>query len=273
MSLRDRVFMSAVRRIPRQRLTALAGKAAAQRVPAWLRRPVYGAFSVAVGVDLSETAQPLSRFERFNEFFTRELKPGVRSWTGEQHDWAMPADGTLSVTGRVQKGQMLQVKGIDYSVGALLGEDEAFWEGARYATVYLSPADYHRVHWPVSGTVHAVRSMGGELWPVNRASVHHVPQLFVENERTVSRIVDAEGRVGAVVMVGATIVGGIELQAPAPTEDHPIAFAAGEEHGRFFLGSTVVLIVQDREKPLDEHPLEPEEKVQLGGPLWTDRTA
>lgn len=273
MSLRDRVFMSAVRRIPRQHLTALAGKIAAYKVPTPLRQPVYRAFSLAVGADLSESAHPLASFERFNEFFTRELKPGVRTWTGEQHDWAMPADGTISVTGRVQQGQMLQVKGIDYDVGDLLGEDPAPWEGARYATIYLSPADYHRVHWPVSGSVHTVRSMGGELWPVNRASVQYVPQLFVENERTVSRVVDVEGRAGAVIMVGATIVGGIDLQIPTPSDADPAAFAAGEEHGKFYLGSTVVLLVQDKDKPLNEQPMQPGQKVQLGAPLWTHQHA
>src|SRR5690625_3136729 len=154
MSVRDQAFMATVRRIPRQRLTKVAGFLAKQPVPPKLRRPVYGTFAWAVGANLSESAQPLEAFESFNAFFTRELAPNVRPWFGDQTAWTMPADGTMSVTGRVEKGQMLQVKGIHYSVEELLGEDAAPWEGARYATVYLSPADYHRVHWPVSGTVH-----------------------------------------------------------------------------------------------------------------------
>src|SRR5699024_2856901 len=102
MSLRDHVFMSAVRRIPRQRLTALAGKVAQQRVPGPLRRPFYGAFAYAVGANLEESAQPVQSFESFNAFFTRELRQGARVWSGSEHDWTMPADGTLSVEGRVE---------------------------------------------------------------------------------------------------------------------------------------------------------------------------
>lgn len=269
MSFRDRLFMSAVRRIPRQRLTQLAGKFAAQPLPHPLRKPIYGAFAHAVGADLSESAEPLGNFENFNAFFTRELKENARPWQGGPNDWAMPADGTLSVIGRVQKGQMLQVKGIDYSVGELLGEDPTPWEGARYATIYLSPAEYHRVHWPVNAKVHRVRAMGGELWPVNRASVHHVPRLFIENERTVTRMTDAAGRQAAVVMVGATVVGGIELRVPSPQEKRPTTVQAGAEHGRFYLGSTVVLLVQDHDAPLRDYPGSVNSPVKLGQALWT----
>lgn len=270
MSLRDHVFMSAVRRIPRQRLTALAGRVARQRVPAPLRRPFYGAFAVAVGANLEESAQPIESFESFNAFFTRGLRQDVRVWSGSAHDWTVPADGTLSVEGRVERGQLLQVKGIDYSVADLLDDDAATWEGARYATIYLSPADYHRVHWPVSGHVDAVQGKGGDLWPVNRASVQHVPGLFIENERTITMMTDSRGRRAAIVMVGATIVGGIELRVPFATEKHPTAIHAGDEHGRFYLGSTVVLLVQDADAPLEDTSLPLNEAVQLGQSLWRD---
>lgn len=268
MSLRDQAFMAAIRRIPRQRLTALAGKIAQQHVPTSLRESFYGTFAWAVGANLTESAEPLKSFDSFNQFFTRELVSGVRPWNGGPNDWTMPADGTMSVTGRVKQGEMLQVKGINYRVEDLLLEDAAPWEGARYATIYLSPADYHRVHWPVSGTVHHVRSAGGELWPVNRASVHHVPDLFIENERTISRVTDMNGRQGAVVMVGATIVGGIELKVSSASQENPASFAAGEEHGRFYLGSTVVLIVQDHDNPLGEYTGVADAHVRLGEPLW-----
>lgn len=270
MSLRDHVFMSAVRRIPRQRLTALAGKLARKRVPKPLRSPLYRAFGFAVGANLGESAEPVQSFESFNAFFTRELLEGVRTWQGDGDDWVVPADGTLSVEGRVESGQMLQVKGIDYRVGDLLNEDEASWEGARYATIYLSPADYHRVHWPVSGQVDAVRSMGGDLWPVNRASVQHIPDLFIENERTVTTMTDSRGRRAAVIMVGATIVGGIELRVPFASTSQPVAIEAGAEHGQFYLGSTVVLLVQDARAPLEDTSLPLGEMVQLGQMLWND---
>lgn len=272
MSLRDQVFMSVVRRLPRHGLTQLAGKFAAQPLPLRLRKPVYGAFAHAVGADLSESAAPLESFESFNEFFTRELVEDARPWQGSAKDYTMPADGTISVFGRVQKGQILQVKGLDYNVGELLGEDAAPWEGARYATIYLSPAEYHRVHWPVSAKVYAVRSMGGELWPVNRASVQHVPKLFIENERTVTRITDAEGREAAVIMVGATVVGGIDLRVPTPQRNAPTDVHAGEEHGRFYLGSTVVLLVQDQDAPLNDYRGVANASVKLGQPLWSSKS-
>lgn len=270
MSLRDRAFMSLVRVLPRHLLTAGAGKLAELPVPALLRKPIYGGFAKAVGANLDEAAAGVSTFGTFNAFFTRALLDGIRPWQAQGTAWGMPADGKLSVAGRIQQGDMIQAKGIDYSVGDFLGEDAAAWEGARYATVYLSPADYHRVHWPVGGAVEEIRSMGGELWPVNDASVKYVEGLFIENERTVTIFRDSAGRRAAMVMVGATVVGGIELCVLDASKDAPVRVRANDEHGRFHLGSTVVMVVQDSDAPLADCTIRAGSAVQLGQLLWAE---
>ncbi len=269
MSLRDKAFMAGIRRLPRQQLTKGAGVLSGLPVPKALRTPVYGLFAQLTGANMNESAAPYEDFPTFNAFFTRELREGVRPWMAASTDWAMPADGTLSVQGRVKKGEMIQVKGIHYDVGEFLGTPIEPWENARYATIYLSPAEYHRVHWPTDGQVHDIQSMGCDLWPVNRASVHGVPQLFVENERTVTQMIDAAGRPAAVVMVGATVVGGISLAVPSVSDGERVNVQAGQEHGKFFLGSTVVLVVQDAEHPLTQEHGKTDSMVQVGQALWS----
>lgn len=268
MSIQDKAFMGFVRVLPRQLLTVGAGKLAELPVPEPLRKPIYGAFAKAVGANLDEAAADVSTFSTFNNFFTRALQDGLRPWEAAEGEWAVPADGKLSACGRIRAGKMIQAKGIEYNVGALLGEDETAWENARYCVVYLSPADYHRVHWPVGGTVEDVRELGAELWPVNGPSVRTVSGLFVENERTVSIIKDSKGRRAAVVMVAATVVGGIELCVPSAAAAAPIQVAGGDEHGRFHLGSTVVLVVQDNEAPLSECTIPSDSPVKVGQLLW-----
>lgn len=268
MSVLDTAFMRVMRLLPRQGLTMAAGKLAELPVPQVLRTPIYGAFARAVGANLEEAAAGVSTFPTFNHFFTRALTDGLRPWHVDADEWAIPADGKLSACGRIASGAMIQAKGIHYRVSDFLGEDAAAWEGARYATIYLSPADYHRAHWPTSGVVEDVRIMGGDLWPVNGPSVRNVPQLFVENERTVSIMTDAKGRRAAVVMVGATVVGGIELCVPSASKRHLAPVVAGDEHGRFYLGSTVVLVVQDKHAPLADTTIPDASPVQLGQALW-----
>lgn len=268
MSIRDKAFMGFVRVLPRQLLTIGAGKLAELPVPQALRKPIYTGFAKAVGANLDEAAADVSTFSTFNNFFTRALQDGLRPWQAAEGEWAVPADGKLSACGRITRGEMIQAKGISYTVDALLGEDAALWEGARYCVVYLSPADYHRVHWPIGGHVEAVRELGAELWPVNGPSVRTVGGLFVENERTVSILKDTRGRRSAVVMVAATVVGGIELCVPSGSEARPVEVQGGDEHGRFHLGSTVVLVVQDNEVPLQDATIPSDSPVTLGTLLW-----
>lgn len=265
--LSDSVFMAAVRALPRRALTRGAGRLAQLNVPQALRSPLYKTYSSLTGANPDEAAAPLASYPSLDAFFTRTLQEGARRRDVPAEDWAIPADGVISQQGRVRSDEALQVKSRPYSISRLLGEPASDWEGARYATVYLSPADYHRVHWPTSGRVLQTRRLGAELWPVNGPSVRGVDELFVQNERLVTIVEDTRGRRGAVVMVAATVVGGIE--ARFDEEGRDVVFTAGAEHAVFHLGSTVVLVLDDRKAPTELFEREEGSGVRLGEALWT----
>ncbi|TVQ98750.1 MAG: phosphatidylserine decarboxylase [Deltaproteobacteria bacterium] len=253
-----------VDRMPRRAVSRAAGVVANVPVARPLRRPVYGTFARMVGARLDEAAQHVEYFSSFNEFFTRELRPGARPDLGVPGGWVSPADGRLDQFGRVDAGVLVQAKGMHYTASELLqdpGADDLF-EGGLFATVYLSPADYHRVHAPCRMEVEEVVHVGGDLYPVNGLSVPYRPGLFARNERVVLRFRDAAGRAGALVLVGATVVGGIRVSCPVSLrQDHrleaaryslspPHVLGRMSEAGRFLLGSTVVLLVQRGDEPL-----------------------
>lgn len=209
-------------------------------------------------VDMNEAqhSNP-SDYPTFNDFFTRALKPGARPIVENEQDIAHPADGRVSQLGPIHFGRIIQAKGHDYSTRALLGGNEALaeeFERGKFATIYLSPKDYHRVHMPIDGTLRQMIHIPGELFSVNPITANHVPGLFARNERVVVIFDTAIGPV-AMVLVGATIVASIETVwsgtvAPASKQiNHwnyqsqaPIFLKKGEEMGRFKLGSTVVLL-------------------------------
>jgi phosphatidylserine decarboxylase len=240
-------------------LSRATGHLADLRLPRFVLRPLLLLYVRAFGVDLGEAAEPLESFATFNAFFTRRLREGARPLAGGEGVVVSPSDSRLSVIGAVPPhGRLEQVKGLDYSVEALLGsaEDAAPFREGLHATLYLSPAMYHRVHAPVDGRVVAWRYVPGRLFPVNGAGVRSVPGLFTRNER-VAVLMDSEahGPV-AVVLVGAANVGRMSLSfadlvtnrgRPAarvvPTE--PVALKRGDEMGVFNLGSTVVLLLAD----------------------------
>lgn len=241
--------------LPKRALTQLAGAAASVPVPRPLRAPIYRAYAAAVGADLGEIDTPLDAFPAFNDFFVRPLREGTRSW----HDSALcsPCDARLDACGTITRGRMLQAKGIDYAVDELVGDPRAaeVFEGGAYATLYLSPADYHRVHAPTDMHVHGVTLQPGELWPVNGLSVPWVDGLFRRNERVVFDGELSTGHRIAIVMVGATVVGRIrvadsrvpEMPSTAPrtvTLEPPWSADRGDELGAFLLGSTVIVVVQ-----------------------------
>lgn len=244
--------------LPKRALTSAAGVVAALPVPKPARAPLYRTFAKAVGADLSEVALPLADFATFNAFFARPLRDGVRPWEASPEQIGSPADGRVDACGRVQAGRMIQAKGIDYAAedlvaGALSTEELA---NAAYATVYLSPRDYHRVHIPLGGTVRTVTHVGGEIWPVNGTSVPFVDGLFCRNERLVARLERPDGSAMAMVMVGATVVGKMTCEHPEVrmldardrgTQRTEVTWQVepGDEFGSFLLGSTVILVVQD----------------------------
>jgi len=214
-------------------------------------------------VDMSLAAEenPLA-YSCFNDFFTRALKPGARPIDSATDSIVCPADGAISQLGKIVNGRIFQAKGQSYTTLELLGGDDSlaaeFADGT-FATVYLSPRDYHRVHMPYSGKLRAMVSIPGELFSVNTVTAENVPRLFARNERAVA-IFDTDLGPMAVVLVGAMIVAGIETvwdgqiapfasREPA-TSLYPyqnITLNKGDEMGRFKLGSTaIVLFAKDR---------------------------
>lgn len=239
-------------------LSRIVGQLADLRLPPPLLGPLIRGYVRAYGVDLSEAALPLSAYPSFNAFFTRRLRQGARPVEAKGGVVVSPSDSRLSSIGRVPgDGRLEQVKGETYGIDALVGsaEDAARFRAAHHATLYLSPAMYHRVHSPVDGEVVAWRYVPGRLFPVNAAGVRSVPGLFTRNERVSVLVETAAGPV-AIVLVGAANVGRIALsfadlqtnRGHAPgvfRPEAPIPIRRGDEIGVFNLGSTVVLLVTD----------------------------
>lgn len=209
-------------------------------------------------VNLSEAAEPNpEHYPSFNAFFTRRLKEGARPIDKEAHSIASPADGKIAEIGQITNGRLIQAKGHDFSLHDLLGQDEAltrtFAQGS-FATIYLAPHNYHRVHAPYDGQLIATHFIPGRLFSVNMASANAIPSLYSRNERLICVMEnDAIGKI-AVIFVGAMIVGSMQLvidQAPVRADhpvtrllDHPIPFKKGDELGHFKLGSTVILLFE-----------------------------
>lgn len=243
--------------LPKRALTQFAGALARRSLGDFTQYKIRR-FVARYGVDMSEAAEPdLTRYLTFNDFFTRALKPGVRPLA--QADFVCPVDGRISQLGAIDGEQLLQAKGHVYSTTALLGGDVT--EAARYrdgsfATIYLSPRDYHRIHMPCAGRLRSMVYVPGDLFSVNPTTARGVPGLFARNERVVCLFDGAHGPF-ALVLVGATIVGSMATVwhgvVNPPRARHirrwdytaqqpPIELQAGDEMGRFLLGSTVVLL-------------------------------
>lgn len=253
--------------LPKNAISRLAGKAAGLPLPRSLRQPFLRAFGRTFGVDFAEVRDPLDSFPSLQHFFVRALKDGVRPVDGAPDAVVSPCDGAWGAVGPVTAGQLLQVKGRPYSLAELLGDaaEAQSFEGGISATLYLSPKDYHRFHVPVAAGLSRATYLPGALWPVNRAGVEGVAGLFAVNERIVAFFDIAEpgftGRL-AIVAVGATMVGKVKLSFDdletnegEPREDRryspPIAFARGQEWGRFEFGSTLVLVASPGALSLD----------------------
>ena len=241
--------------LPKRALTAFAGFVAARRsgkrTTALIRW-----FVARYGVDMSEAADPdIASYASFNEFFTRALKPGARPLA--HADLVCPVDGAISQFGAIERDQIFQAKGHRYSTTALVGGDAALaaqFENGHFATLYLSPKDYHRIHMPCAGRLRRMVHVPGDLYSVNPTTARGVPGLFARNERVVCVFDSARGPF-VLVLVGATIVGSMAtvwhgvVTPPRGLpvrewryDDRHVALAQGDEMGRFLLGSTVVLL-------------------------------
>jgi phosphatidylserine decarboxylase len=242
--------------LPKRALTVLAGSVAGSRLGA-LTAAIIRRFIRRYGVNMAEAANPdPASYATFNEFFTRALKDGARPLAAAP--FVCPVDGAISQFGAIERDQIFQAKGHHYSSTALLGGDAALaaqFDNGSFATLYLSPKDYHRIHMPCDGTLTRMIYVPGELFSVNPTTARGVPGLFARNERVVCLFETAHGPL-ALVLVGATIVGSMATvwhgvvnppRLPQVSEwrydDAPVPLKQGAEMGRFLLGSTVVLLL------------------------------
>ena len=285
MSSAERLSVSSQYLLPKRALTSFAGRMASRRhrLTPWLIER----FIAKYGVDMSEAldSDP-GHYATFNDFFTRALKPGMRPIA----DAALvsPVDGAISQFGDIQGEQVFQAKGHHYSATALVGGDSAlasrFTDGS-FATLYLSPRDYHRIHMPCDGRLMRMIHVPGDLFSVNPATARGVPGLFARNERVVCVFEAAHGPF-VLVLVGATIVGSMAtvwhgvVNPPRVGQvrewrydDQRIALRRGEEMGRFLLGSTVVMLFPKPRLAFNA-AWQPGGAVRLGevmAPLWAAR--
>jgi len=241
--------------LPKTALTRAAGRVARAERGARTTKLIRW-FVARYGVNMAEAAEPdIAAYPSFNAFFTRALKDGARPLA--RADLVCPVDGAISQFGRIRGDAIFQAKGHDYSTRALLGGDAelaAAYDDGHFATLYLSPKDYHRIHMPCAGRLQQMVYVPGELFSVNPATARGVPGLFARNERVVCVFDTARGPF-VLVLVGATIVGSMAtvwhgvVNPPRLGEikrwnyqDQSIELKQGDEMGRFLLGSTVVLL-------------------------------
>lgn len=268
--------------LPARLISALAGFTASITTP-WFKNAFIRQFIRAYGVNMQEALHVRAEdYRNFNDFFTRKLRTGARPIA--DGTWCSPVDGCISAAGSITDGMLLQAKGQYYSVAELLGctaEEAKTFQNGQFATFYLSPKDYHRVHSPISGVIRSLRYIPGKLFSVQPMTVAAIPKLFARNERAVVEIETPEGRV-MFVFVGAIIVGaiGISWRGLLARKNGPFyeqyakvpkyTIQKGEELGLFQLGSTVIMLTEsDFKKPFDgkaivDKPVRMGESLKVG---------
>jgi len=271
--------------MPKHLISRLVGKLAAAELGSITTAAIKW-FIKQYKIDMSEAAQSEPEaYTTFNHFFTRALKPGMRPLFDDKDYIVHPVDGAISQCGPIKDGQIFQAKGHEYSSLALLGnqvDDAKRFEEGDFATIYLAPKDYHRIHMPIKGTLSKMTYVPGDLFSVNPLTAENVPGLFARNERVVA-LFETEIGPMAMVLVGATIVASIEtvwagtVTPPTgkkvftwdyPTEGHDaLTLDKGDEMGRFKLGSTVVMLFA--KDALDEfaEDVVPKAMTRMGQPF------
>ncbi|RJG42289.1 phosphatidylserine decarboxylase [Motilimonas pumila] len=260
MPVLDQIKIAGQYVLPKHLLSRLLGKLASARAGS-LTTTLIKTFIRKYQVDMSEALHPEpEHYLTFNDFFTRALKPEARSIVEDANTLALPVDGTVSQLGAISHGRIFQAKGHDFSARELLGgydQDAALFDEGDFATIYLAPKDYHRIHMPMAGKLEKMLFVPGDLFSVNPLTAENVPNLFARNERVVA-IFSSEQGPFAMVLVGATIVASIETVwegtiAPARQggskevkvwdySEQDIRLEKGQEMGRFKLGSTIVAL-------------------------------
>lgn len=255
--MKDKLFIAFQYVVPQHALSRAAGWLANTSI-SWIKNPFTRWFVNQYDINMAEAAEPNPcAYQSFNDFFTRALKDDARPICDEEKAIVFPADGAISQIGDIEHGRVFQAKGQDYSLLELIGGDTSIaapFEDGKFAVVYLSPKDYHRVHMPLAGKLKSMTHVPGDLFSVNDTTAENVPRLFARNERVVC-IFETEAGPMAVILVGAMIVASIETvwagqitpQARQiktthydSLETHDLAL--GEEMGRFKLGSTAIVL-------------------------------
>jgi phosphatidylserine decarboxylase len=280
--MKKSLFLLLQKLLPQHLLSRLLGRLAECR-SFWLKNLLIKRFIAAYGVDMQEAAEPSPEaYANFNAFFTRALRDGLRPLPEAPGVIACPADGSISAIGRIDDDSIFQAKGKRFSLKALLGGDELWsqrFRNGNFATIYLSPKDYHRVHMPYGGVLREFVYVPGELYSVNQTTAENIDGLFARNERAVC-LFDTDAGPMAVVLVGAMIVAGIETVfaghvAPAGRElrrTHftdlatPLRLERGAELGRFKLGSTAIVLFGEGAIAWDPK-LETASATRMGQPI------
>ncbi|RUO29394.1 phosphatidylserine decarboxylase [Aliidiomarina sedimenti] len=281
MSKLDQFKVKAQYVLPKHAVSRLMGKFASARAGIFTQLFMRW-FIKHYQVDMSEAVhEEPSDYSTFNEFFTRPLKPEARPLQADDFELAHPVDGKVSQLGKIDGDSIIQAKNHDYSLVKLLGGDAADaapYKNGQFATIYLAPRDYHRIHMPLDGTLRKMTYVPGDLFSVNPLTAANVPGLFARNERVVCFFDSAQGPF-TLTLIGATIVASIEtvwagtVTPPTGPRIHSWEYPAqgfnavtlkkGEEMGRFKLGSTVVLTFPD-EMMFFEENLQADDVTRMG---------
>jgi phosphatidylserine decarboxylase len=248
---------------------------------AWVKKTYMKIIIRHFGVNMEEAAeQDLDKYEHFNAFFTRQLRDDARSFVSGDNNIACPVDGSVSQVGDITNGRIFQAKGHNYSLTTLLGKEDDWsqkFQGGKFATLYLSPRDYHRIHMPMDAELKEMRHVPGRLFSVSPSTVRTIPNLFARNERAVCLFDTSHGPM-AMILVGAIFVASIDtvwhgtVTPPTwpdvqtwqyGTEGRRVHLNKGEEMGRFNMGSTVILLYGPEQISWSEM-LKAEQHVQMG---------
>lgn len=246
--------------LPQNAISHMAGSFANSKSS----KVVIRAFAKHYKINTNETEKTLDMYESWNAFFTRKLRPGARPIDNGDNAIISPVDGVISEFGDIQEGKIIQAKGLMYSVGDLIGKEEAIkFKNGWFMTIYLSPSDYHRIHMPIDGKISKYRYFSGSLFPVNKVGVETVEGLFTKNERVVTYM-DVRGKKAALAKVGAFIVGSVKLSYADNAHSlerkcsyekimkEPLSLQKGVEVGYFEFGSTVILVFEKEMIHLDK---------------------
>lgn len=252
--------------VNQKKLSAFMGWLASGHLPSFLLKPTINFFIKSNNIDLSQYDFDLANVQTFNEFFTRKLKPGHRHFEGLI---SSGADGFVSAFGKMHQNKLIQVKGRYFTLAELI-DDNVVFENGSFTTVYLSPADYHRVHLPFDARITAMKKIAGRLFSVSKDTVERVDKVYVQNERVVF---EGEWQHGKfyLVMVGAIVVGRIKLSFTDIQLDFnkwqtvDFQLKQGDELGLFELGSTIILAVETNH--LEEIPYSLHQKIYMGNRL------